>query len=310
MIRLFCVVNDITAVMAEGYTLIRVYTDTSEAGAFTTLDGTITLVAGAESYEYIDSDGVAATWYKTAYFGAVPGEGDKSDALKGSTSVAYATVNELRNQIGKTGETDDVELAALLDAASGAINNYCNRPDGFQADSTASARLYTGSGGPVQEIDECVSVTTVAVKDAPSDSSYTAWVSGDYIEFAGDANRPDFQPTVKGKPYTALMIDPTGDYSLFTAGTYTSRRGFRPSFNVSRGVPTVQVTAAWGYASVIPDAIKQACIIQAARWYKRGQSAWADTVGSPDLGQMMYRKQLDPDVKHLLEDGRYTRPSI
>ena len=122
MIRLFVTCLDITAVMAESYTHIRVYTDTSETGTFVTLDGTITLVAGAESYEYTDSDGVAATWYKTAYYGATPGLGTKSDALKGSTSVAYATVSELRNQIGKTTETDDVELAALLDAASTAIN--------------------------------------------------------------------------------------------------------------------------------------------------------------------------------------------
>ena len=310
MIRLFVTVDDVTAVMAENYTVIRVYTDTSETGDFTTLDGTITLVAATESYEYTDADGVAATWYKTAYYGAAPGLGTKSAALKGSTSVAYATVNELRNQIDKTGKTDDVELAALLDAASEAINNYCNRPDGFRSDSTASARVYTGSGDTVQYIDECTSISNVAVKTSATATSYTDWESDDYIEFAGSPNRPDFQPTAKGKPYTALMIEPGGDYSHFTSGQYTALRGFRPEFNRTRGVPTVEVTAKWGYAATVPPPIKQACITQASRWYKRGQSAWADAVGSPELGQMFYRKQLDPDVKHLLDDGRYVMPTI
>ena len=73
MIRLFVVVEEITAVMDAGYTVIRVYTDTSSSGDFTTLDGTITLVAGQESYEYTDLEGVAATWYKTAYYGTTAG---------------------------------------------------------------------------------------------------------------------------------------------------------------------------------------------------------------------------------------------
>jgi len=222
----------------------------------------------------------------------------------------YATLAELKAQIDKTTAGDDVPLQAILNAAAGSINNYCNRPDGFVADSSASARVYTGSGGPIQEIDECTSVTTVAVKTSATASSYTAWVGTDYIEFAGDYNRPEFQPTVKGKPYTALMIEPGGDYDHFTSGSYTGKAGFRPSYTVTRGVPTVQVTAKWGYATTVPLPIKEATLIQASRWYKRGQSAWADTVGSPDLGQLMYRKQLDPDVKHLLDDGRYVKPTI
>ena len=222
----------------------------------------------------------------------------------------YAMLAELKAQIGKDTAGDDVPMQALLNAAAVAIDNYCNRPDGFVADSSASARVYTGSGGSVQDIDECTSITTVAVKTSATASSYTAWVGTDYIEFTGNQKRPDFQPTVKGKPFTALMIEPGGDYSYFTSGQYTGIRGFKPESNVAHGVPTVQVTAKWGYATTVPLAIKEAVLIQSARWYKRGQSAWADAVGSPELGQLMYRKQLDPDVKHLLDDGRYVKPSI
>jgi len=310
MIRLFITVEDITAVMAAGYTVIRVYTDTSESGNFTTLDGTITLVAATESYEYTDTDGTSATWYKTAYYGATPGVSSKSSARKGETRRAYATVKELRDQIGKVGATTDVELAALLDAAGMAIDNFCGRPDGFMAVPTASARTYSGNGGPIQRIDECVEVTKVEVKDSPTDTDYDEWDDADWIAFAGDPQSPDFQPTSSSRPYRAIMVSAEGDYDHFTSGSYAHRRGFRPEQTVYRGVPTVRVTARWGYADTVPYVIRQACITQASRWFKRGESAWSDAVGSPDTGQLFYRKVIDPDLEFMLVDGRLVKPTV
>jgi hypothetical protein len=224
--------------------------------------------------------------------------------------MAYATAAELRAEFNKTSTADDVTLGRLLDAATRAIDRTCNRPDGFVADTEASARVYTGSGGPVQDIDECVEITTVAVKDAADDSTYTEWDATDYEAFGGSADRPNFQPTAHGKPYTALMCSADGDYSTFTSGKYSGRAGFRPSHNVTRGVPTVKVTAKWGYAATCPPDIKEACMMQAARWYKRFESAMADTVGSPDTGTLLYRRKLDPDIEHILIDGRYVRPTL
>lgn len=307
MIRLFITVDDITNVLAAGYTVIRVYTDSAEGGTFTILDGTETLVAGTESYEYIDTDGTTSTWYKTCYYGAVPGESSKSAARKGGTASAYATVRELRNRIGKTLTGMDVELAALLDAAAKSIDRKCQEPDGFFADVTASARIFPGSGMPFQFIDHCASISSVAVKDAADDSTYTSWAATDWIAFRGHPDRPDFQPTVWGRPYNGIMVAADGDYSTFTSGSYTTRAGFRPMTNVSRNVPTVQVTACWGYSATVPDDIREANVIQAARWFKRGQSAWADATGNPELGQLYYRKPLDPDIVNILVEGRYMR---
>ena len=223
---------------------------------------------------------------------------------------SYCTVAELRGQIGKTGTSDDAQLQILIDGASEAIDAFCNRPDGFVADTRASARVYTGSGGPWQRIDECVEITLVAVKDSPDSSTYTSWAATDWVAFAGDPERPEFQPTAWGKPYDAIMCTADGDYSTWTSGQYVSRGGFRPSKTVGRGVPTVQVTAKWGYSLGVPPVVKQACLTQAARWYKRGSSAWADTLASPDLGQLMFRKTLDPDVEMMLVSGRYVKPAV
>lgn len=221
----------------------------------------------------------------------------------------YATAAEVKAQPDITGATHDTVIAAMITAASLAIDNYCNRPDGFVAlgAGAATARTYTGSGTAVQRIDECVAVTALAVKDSPTDSTYTAWAAGDYILASGDPESPNFNRT----PYTLLIVDPTGDYSHFTSGQFSFRKGFRPDPDVPyRGVPTVQVTARWGYAATVPATIKQACIIQVCRWLARGGSQWADSIGSAETGTLEFRQELDPDVKMLLVGGRYVRPAI
>jgi hypothetical protein len=316
MIRLFVTVEDIEAVLAAGYTVIRVYTDTSSTGDFTTLDGTITLVADTDSYEYTDTDGTSSTWYKTAYYDASVGEGTKSAARKGDTRAAYATVEELRADIDMTNTDFDLTLARVLDAAKRAIDRFCNRPDGFMTNATASARYYVGSGDTIQWIDECAAISSVAVKVGSGDDedSYTDWTLGtvgtttsaDVFPATGDPEVPDYVST----PYTFLVIGANGARSVFTSGSFTTRSGFKSAGNRTRGLPTVKVTAYWGFATSVPADIKEACIMQSARWFKRLQSAMADTAASSDFGQLLYRQSLDPDIKLILESGRYVRPPV
>ncbi len=221
----------------------------------------------------------------------------------------YATASEVKSQIQMTTNTMDTVIAAMITAASRAIDNFCNRPDGFVAAAAASARTFAGSGNAVQWLDEMAATPTlVEVKDSVTDSSYTAWDSTDWIAGSGDPlHSPDFNHT----PYQWIMINPTGNYDHFTSGRYAWRRGFRPEpLQYSRGVPTVRVTARWGYATTVPDGIKQACIIQVSRWLKRGQSGWSDAIAVADTGQLIYQKNLDPDVKLILVTGRYVRPAV
>lgn len=228
--------------------------------------------------------------------------------------MAYATVAELRADINLTSTDDDSTLARLLDSASGAIDRFCNRPDGFVAPSAATYRYYVGDGSACQRIDECVAISEVAVKDASTDTTYTAWDSpttnmagdGDWMAFSGEREAPNYNDL----PYTGLMVDPNGDYAVFTSGTYVGLRGFPPAGTTRRNLPTVRVNARWGYALAVPAAIKEACIMQVARWYKRLQSSMADTMASGELGMLMYRQELDPDIKHILVGGRYVRPAI
>lgn len=230
--------------------------------------------------------------------------------------MAYASKDELRTQINKAGTSgsgSDTNLDILIDAVSDLLDKFFNRPDGFIADAAASARYFAGNGKPYILIDECVEISEVAVKDSPSDTTYTAWDSpttnlagdGDWLAFRGDVESPDFN----NLPYTGVMIDPNGDYSVFTTGRYTTRGGFRPSTSIHRGLPTVKVTSKWGYSVAAPAVIKQATLALSARWFKQSEGLWSDTLASPEFGQMLYRRE-NADIKSMLMSARLYKPAI
>ncbi len=222
----------------------------------------------------------------------------------------YASVSEVRAQTGdKSGTGDDPTISAIIAAVSRGIDRICNRPDGFVAPAAGTARLYAGSGSGFLRIDECAATPTlVEVKDSPSDSTYTAWVGADWIAARGDPENPDFNHT----PYDLLLVDPTGSYSHFTSGRYSGMSGFRPDPD-SRGriaLPTVKVTARFGYATTVPDPIRQATIIIAVQHFKRSSGAWTDALQMAEQGTLLFRSEVDPAARLYLEKGRYIRPAI
>jgi hypothetical protein len=240
-------------------------------------------------------------------------------------TTKYCTVQELRTQItreGSKGSAGDVALTVIINGVEGLIDAVCNRPDGFVAASSATARYFSGSGKPWQRIDECVEISAVAVKDAATDTTYTAWDSpttnmsgdGDWFAFRGSARTPEYSPLslAQPKPYDNLMVDINGDggYSIFTNGEFRSRGGFRPTTEISRGLPTVQVTSKWGYAVTVPPIVKQVTIIQAARWFKKGESSHADLTTSVEFGQLSLATELDSDLVKMLKVARLARPAI
>ncbi|MEN6507048.1 MAG: hypothetical protein ABFD92_21135 [Planctomycetaceae bacterium] len=205
-------------------------------------------------------------------------------------SSSYVDVATFRAAIDKTSTLDDPAIQFIIDAASEVIDAVCQRPDGFVADTIASARIYPGSGSEWQRIDECVEVTQVRLKTSATDT-YATLAAADYLKATGDRRRPEYNVT----PYTALRMDENGDYSTwYYAGGY----------------PNVEVTAKWGNAVTVPAMVREATIVLAARAYKRGQSAWSDVLASGELGMLLYRAAMDPEVKLILIEGRLIRPSV
>ncbi len=219
----------------------------------------------------------------------------------------YATVLEFRQQSDSIATKYDEVIQMFLNAAAEVIDKFCNWRVPFVATDPATVRLYSGTGKAVQPVDLCTVVTLVAVKYSPQDATWTSLAASEWIPFRGDPRQPNFND----KPYTQLMLT-SGGLGAFPSGQYASMPGFRPDpdSDRGRGLPTVQVTAKFGYADEVPPQVKAATIAQAHRWLKRGQASWADTLAQGDTGMLMFKKALDPDVQMMLVNSRLVRPSI
>lgn len=198
----------------------------------------------------------------------------------------YATPEELRRQIekqGTTGAAGDPALAILLGAASRLIDGYYNRPDGFVADGDSSVRMFQGSGESHLWMDESIQIDSLFVGDTPKSTALTEIDEEDYIGFRGTPKNPDFNHT----PYYGILLL----NSIFDSFSY------------------YHVEGRWGYSQATPSSVKQLVIAIAARYYKQGEGAWSDTLGSSDVGRLLFRSQ-NADLQWLMEKTRLYRPVI
>lgn len=209
----------------------------------------------------------------------------------------YTTVQAVRAAMNSVvANSKDGEIERVISAVSRHFDRYCNRPDGFVAGAIATARVFAGTGTPVLRMDDAIAVALVEAK-ANGVSSYVAWAAADWVAFRGDARRPDFNTL----PVTGLISTSAGAYTYFpdAAGRGEGLRNREP---------TIRITARWGYAAAVPYDIEQACIMQVTRLFKRGESAFANSIEN-EFGTMTYRA-LDPEVSNILKMGRYVRPMV
>jgi len=218
--------------------------------------------------------------------------------------TAYGTTAQLIARIqvdsGDITAAQEATLDALLEAISRKIDNFTRRPSGYIAEVAPSTKYLIGSGKSWMRIPECIAISTVAVKASYTDTDYVDWETatstyagdGDWMPARGTYQHPIFDKT----PYTMLVIDPNGDYSVFYK---------------SYGIPNIQVSARWGYAAEVPSDIREACLAQVTILWKRFQGSMATTLGSQDLGTIAARIRdaaFTRDVKELLIDSGWVLP--
>lgn len=217
----------------------------------------------------------------------------------------YATATQLKARMKKVGTEYDAEFADLIEAASRGIDKVCRRPDGFAAGSSTEgeSRVFTGSGGTFQSIDECVDVFTVEIKDPDdTDADYVLVPAANWRPVGGSAKHPEYNRT----PYTALILLPSGNTDSFTSGKLGSGDSSWPWSSLHehsshrQSVPTVRVSADWGYSVLCPPQIREATILQVMRWWKRDEAAGADTTAIMEQGSNRYSRAIDPDIQIML----------
>ena len=199
----------------------------------------------------------------------------------------YATVEEVKSDVPDSplfemsDETYDEVLGAMLSAASRLIDKYVGGFENcFYPTTDAQTRYFDGNGEEGLWIDPLLTITTVSVSEGGgrSSTSYTDWtLNTDYYAYPYNST-----------PYEKLLVDNDAG-SKGNWGT------------TSKGV---KITGVWGYALTPPADIKQACKIQAMRWFMRAKQGYQDAGASATLGQMIYAQELDPDVKMLLAPYR------
>lgn len=171
-------------------------------------------------------------------------------------------------------------LGVLITAASRLIDKEVGRWDNYFYPSTdTETRYFDGSGLETQDVDEMVSLTSVAVAETGGTAAadYTTWTENtDFYTWP-------YNRSGNTRPIRQFITDYNGDKYDWPA--------FRKA---------VKVVGVFGYAATPPADIAHACSIQTMRWYMRAQNAQQDAGANPALGTMTYVRELDPDVKVLL----------
>lgn len=189
----------------------------------------------------------------------------------------YATVAELKSTLELSGESfADPDLTLALTAASRAVDRATSRR--FWADTgTSNVRYYTPNNGEVVWVDDLVTLTEFAV-DANLSGTFTAWTQTTdyYLEPLNAAQE------VPARPYTSVRVAPFT--SRYLATGYTR---------------SVRVTGKFGW-SAVPDEVKQATKMIAARLVKRAREAPFGVIGFDVEGTAVRIASNDPDINMLL----------
>lgn len=198
-------------------------------------------------------------------------------------SPDYVELDDVKHALRITDDEDDVELGAAITAASRAIDDYTHRQ--FGKTDAAEIRIYPDveAGGEswerpgVLEIDDLASTTGIAIGvDEANDGTYST-----VYTLGTEARLWPLNAQVAGRPWTELR-------------TLGSRR-------FPRQAGAVRIEAQWGWAAV-PALVKQACMVEAIRLFKRKDAPFG-VAGSSELGgaePLRLLARLDPDVELML----------
>lgn len=200
----------------------------------------------------------------------------------------YITIQDLKGWRRDTTTANDIELSAIVTAASRWVDSRCGRV--FSTDSTATARYFTPTNPYLVPIDDAHEITAVAVDDADDGTYSTSWSSTDWQARPVNQRGPQGQT---GWPYTSIVA-------------VEARR-----FDLGSLRPSVKVTAKWGWSAGVPDDVKQATLMIAARLYELRNTPLGLSGGSVEFGPVAVRDLRDIDgllspYKTILSsDGRF-----
>lgn len=195
--------------------------------------------------------------------------------------MAIITDANLKAHLGITGTQHDTIITNAANAANQAVVQFCGRTFDTTTVGSETARVYRPENRCLVLTDDFHDTTNLVVKtDEGDDGTYeTTWTIDD-----------DFQT----EPLNQLENGVTVPYYRIVA--VESRL-----FPTTNRRPSVQVTAAWGWASV-PGAVFEAALIKAARLFHRKDSPQG-VAGFNEFGAVKLSSR-DDDIMSLLAPFR------
>lgn len=203
------------------------------------------------------------------------------------SSNIYLELDELKATLEMTGTTfADADVTIAMGAASRAVDSITGRRFWLDADA-AKVRYYTPRSYKVLQIDDLVTMTSVAIDRAGRGSFSETWVSSvDYVL----------------EPFNARAENPMRPYETLRARCLSGRR--LPAHLEQ----SVKVTGQFGWAAV-PDDVTAATGIIAAKLLRRSREApFGIVTAGIDQGVAMRIARTDPDVYTLLHDYKRHEP--
>lgn len=190
---------------------------------------------------------------------------------------AYTTLNAVKAALRISDAVDDTLIEMSIDAASRAIDGYCQRQ--FFNAGTA-IRYFAAQDELVCQVDDLAgtAITLQTSSDTLNDYDIT-WQPTDY----------------QLEPLNGVQAGQTWPYTRIRA-----RDNYL--FPVENELALVKVTGVWGWPA-IPKAIEFACILQSQRFFKRFDSP-TGVLGFGDMGAIRVARNLDPDIAQSIDQYR------
>lgn len=196
----------------------------------------------------------------------------------------YLSPDQLKSTLAMSGTTfADADVTLAIGAASRAVDTITGRRFWLDA-TTASVRFYTPNSYRLLQIDDLVTLTSVAIDRGGSGSFTETWVNGtDFVL----------------EPYNAPVENPARPFETLRVRVLSGR--WLPQYIEQ----SVKITGKFGW-STTPDDVTAATGIIAAKLLRRGREAPFGIIAvGIDQNVAMRIGRNDPDVSMLLHD--YTR---
>jgi hypothetical protein len=184
----------------------------------------------------------------------------------------YVTDAELRAWLGITDQDDKTAIKVAVTTASRHVDAYCGRK--FSLDAGVTTRLFYPETSHQVSVDDIATTSglVVAVDTGDDGVADTTWTTNDY----------QLEPInlEEGWPYTRIR----------------AVEGLR--FPLTGHRPTVHISAQWGWPAV-PEPVKNATLIVAARFYRRRNTPEGFSAGEA-FGAIRVSSRMDPDAQMML----------